>query len=164
MTTEAVRDLLLEIIETRNLIAVFQPIVDVSVGKVLGFEGLIRGPEFSPLHMPMRLFKAANQYQLLEPLEKVCVECIFSAFNTQNLPGKLFINVSSHSLIASFRLSDYWIGELINRAIEPERLVIEISEQYPLEEIQAIMHATQRYQAAGCEIAIDDLGADTRNI
>ena len=46
------RDLLLDILENGTLQAVFQPIIDLRAGLLIGYEGLIRGPSDSPLHAP----------------------------------------------------------------------------------------------------------------
>lgn len=41
-----------EIIDQRQLSALFQPIIDMHSGDIIGYEGLIRGPSNSPLHSP----------------------------------------------------------------------------------------------------------------
>lgn len=41
-----------DIIEHRRLTPLFQPIIDMKSGRIIGHEGLIRGPSDSPLHSP----------------------------------------------------------------------------------------------------------------
>ncbi|HEY2608271.1 MAG TPA: diguanylate cyclase, partial [Paraburkholderia sp.] len=48
-----------ELIARRELSAVFQPIVDLEGGAILGYEGLIRGPAGTPLETPFALFSQA---------------------------------------------------------------------------------------------------------
>jgi predicted signal transduction protein with EAL and GGDEF domain len=44
----------LERIERQQLLtAVFQPLADLRLGNVFGYEGLIRGPQGTPWHNPM---------------------------------------------------------------------------------------------------------------
>ncbi|MEK6296710.1 MAG: diguanylate cyclase, partial [Paraburkholderia tropica] len=49
------------LIAQRQLRAVFQPIVDLDDGAILGYEGLVRGPAGSPLESPAALFAEANR-------------------------------------------------------------------------------------------------------
>ena len=44
-----------------DLSAVFQPILWMREGTLLGYEGLIRGPQGSPLRAPDRLFEVARR-------------------------------------------------------------------------------------------------------
>lgn len=52
------------ILNQRNLSALFQPVMDLSTGTFIGFEGLIRCPADSPLYSPADLFAAAKQQGL----------------------------------------------------------------------------------------------------
>jgi len=72
--------LLIEIIEKRQLIAHFQPIISMPTGKIIGYEGLIRGPSDSPLHSPLSLFKAAGQCGLALELERLCRQVTLETF------------------------------------------------------------------------------------
>ncbi|RBQ56578.1 diguanylate cyclase, partial [Burkholderia contaminans] len=47
------------LIADRALAAVFQPIVDLGSGTVVGYEGLIRGPHGTDLEPPAALFAQA---------------------------------------------------------------------------------------------------------
>ena len=46
---------LLDILQRRQLHALFQPIVHMQSGEIIAYEGLIRGPADSPLHSPLNL-------------------------------------------------------------------------------------------------------------
>jgi len=98
-------DLLEAIIDNRRLTAVFQPILDFRIHSYIAFEGLIRGPENTPLHSPKQLFDAAERHGLRRKLEQACREAIFRAFAKLRLPGKLFINSSPDCLDDEFFLT-----------------------------------------------------------
>src|SRR5690606_36568768 len=51
---------LIDILNQGQLSALFQPIIGMHKGDIIGYEGLIRGPSDSPLHSPLNLFKVAN--------------------------------------------------------------------------------------------------------
>ena len=52
--------------------AVYQPIVELASGEVVGYEALARGPEGSPLHRPDRLFAAAAAAGRVVELDWAC--------------------------------------------------------------------------------------------
>ena len=68
----AVRD----IIRSRNLKPVYQPIVDLRDGTVLGFEGLIRPGASSPFANPGQLFAAAATAGRTSELDLACFEVV----------------------------------------------------------------------------------------
>ena len=65
-----------------DLHAVFQPIVDFADARIVGYEGLIRGPSDSALHSPLNLFEAAEQCQQLLALERACRQVTLRRFAT----------------------------------------------------------------------------------
>jgi EAL domain-containing protein (putative c-di-GMP-specific phosphodiesterase class I) len=79
-----------DIIQNRQLTAVFQPILNMQQGKFIGYEGLIRGPINSTLHSPMALFAMARSCGLVTELEYLCRQTVLESFARQNLPGKIF--------------------------------------------------------------------------
>jgi sensor c-di-GMP phosphodiesterase-like protein len=54
-----------KIIERKLIRTLFQPIVDLRTGNVLGYEALSRGPKGSPLETAPKLFTAATEYDKL---------------------------------------------------------------------------------------------------
>lgn len=73
---------LIQIIKTRNIRTVFQPIVSFNTGEAMGYEALSRGPKGSPLESPVELFSAAEKYHMLFALERICRE---KALQTRSL-------------------------------------------------------------------------------
>lgn len=150
--------LLLDIIRQRKLSAVFQPILNLHTGELYGYEGLIRGPEGSALHAPSRLFEAAARNNLLVEVEMLCRQIVLKSYVALKLPGKLFMNVSPQALLhPSFRIgcSLHYIDNL---NLPPERVVLEITENQPTIDFDAMRSAILQYRKMGFQIAIDDLG------
>jgi len=50
-----------EILDSRQVRALFQPVVDLSNGQTVGYEALARGPVGSPYESPIALFAAADR-------------------------------------------------------------------------------------------------------
>ena len=68
----ALRDELNQIIERGGVSTLYQPIVYLKNGTIVGYEALSRGPENSFLHSPIQLMAAAVKNQLIFPLEQLC--------------------------------------------------------------------------------------------
>jgi diguanylate cyclase (GGDEF)-like protein len=147
-----------EIIEQRRLYALFQPIVDLKSGEFLGFEGLIRGPADSPLHSPANLFGAADQQGLQLELEMLSRQTVLETFAKLNLPGNLFLNVSPEALTNPSFKNGQTLTFLDQLGIDPERVIIEITENQPTFDFEGMRDALLHYRGMGFKIAIDDLG------
>lgn len=147
-----------DILNQRDLSAIFQPVMDFSSGTFLGFEGLIRGPADNPLHSPINLFGAARQQGLSLEIEMLCRQIVLESFAAQNLPGKLFLNVSPETLTHPSFKNGQTLTYLENLDIDPKRVIIEITENQPAFDFEGMRNALLHYRSMGFQIAIDDLG------
>jgi diguanylate cyclase (GGDEF)-like protein len=147
-----------DIIRQRKLTALFQPLLDLTSGEFIGYEGLIRGPADSPLHSPINLFSAALQQDLSLELEMLCRQIVLETFARLNLPGSLFLNVSPEALTHPSFKNGQTLEFMNQLGISPERVIIEITENQPTHDFVAMRSALLHYRAMGFRIAIDDLG------
>lgn len=147
------------IIREQALCALFQPIVNSSKRQILGYEALIRGPSDSPLHSPLTLFETASRHGRLLELELLCREVSIHRFTSLGLPGKLFLNTSPEVLFQPNFRSGCTLDMLKKAGLPADQVVIELTEQYPMENYALVREAKLHYQEMGFEIAIDDLGA-----
>ncbi len=150
--------LLAEIIEKRQLNANFQPIISMPTGKIVGYEGLIRGPSDSPLHSPLSLFKAAGQCGLALELERLCRQVTLETFVRLKLAGKLFLNVSPECLLQPHFKGGETLSYMRSLGLSPHYVVIELTENQPSYDYPLLLEAALHYRSMGLEIAIDDLG------
>jgi diguanylate cyclase (GGDEF)-like protein len=155
----SVHEELAKILHGRKLFPHFMPIASTKKEEIYGYEALIRGPSDSALHSPVTLFEAAASSGRLVELELLCREVIIKKFKRLGLPGRLFINVSPISI----QEPDFKPGvtlDLLNKVgLESDRLVIEITEQYPIQDYTCIREAADHYREMGFAVALDDLGA-----
>lgn len=147
-----------DILEHRKLNALFQPIIDVQHGEIIGYEGLIRGPSDSPLHSPMNLFKTARAHGLSVQVEHLCRQVVIKRFAELKLPGKLFLNVSPEMLLQPQARRGETLGYIQQVGIHPERVIIELTENEPTYDYDLMREAVRHYRSMGFRIAIDDLG------
>lgn len=155
---DSYRIMLNEIIESCALTTVFQPIIDMKSGAIMGYEGLIRGPSNSPLHAPIALFKTAEQHGRLLEIERLSRKVTIENFVKLNLVGKLFLNVSPECLIEPLFKEGETLKLIRQLGLNPERVIIELTEHQPMYDYPLLKEAVRHYRAMGFSIAIDDLG------
>lgn len=150
---------LLQLINTDSLYPLFQPIVDTSENNIIGYEALIRGPKDHPLEFPDVLFAAAHQHNLLSELELACRESAIREFLKLDTDARLFLNVNPNVLQDDEHPHGTTLKLSQQMGIDPQRIVIELSERYPIQQPELLKEAVQHYQQLGFKVAIDDLGA-----
>ncbi|TPG76472.1 bifunctional diguanylate cyclase/phosphodiesterase [Pseudomonas mandelii] len=159
MTTTEQLSALSSILAQSGLHSLFQPIISLSERRIVGYEALSRGPSNSPLHSPLALFAVARQAGRLSELEIACRQSACRRFNDQQLPGKLFLNVSPESLLEAAHQPGRTLQLLQDFGIPPSQVVIELTEQTPTDDFELLQAALHHYRAMGFSIALDDLGA-----
>ncbi|MEG2032849.1 MAG: EAL domain-containing protein, partial [Janthinobacterium sp.] len=147
-----------EILASRKLSALFQPIIHMQSGDIIGYEGLIRGPSDSPLHAPMNLFKVARAHGLTLEVEHLCRQVVLERFAELKLPGKLFLNVSPECLLLRNARHGETLEYIEHIGINPDRVIIELTENQPTYDYELMREAVLHYRNMGFQIAIDDLG------
>ena len=148
-----------EIIDKRLLNAIFQPIIHLQSGEIIGYEGLIRGPSDSPMHSPLSLFKVAWANNLTVVVEHLCRRVVLERFAELGLPGKLFLNVSPESLLQRDAKHGETLDYIHKIGIDPGNVIIELTENQPTYDYNLLLEAVMHYRDMGFQIAIDDLGA-----
>lgn len=147
------------IIEQEQINILFQPIVSVHEQAIYGYEALSRGPSDSPLHSPTVLFDTARRAGCLAELEKACLRSALRRFRKLNLPGKLFLNVGPELLVAPCYQNGAAIDLLQEFGFTPDQVVLELTEQSPMTDLEQIANTMRRGGNAGLAFALDDLGA-----
>lgn len=147
-----------QVLATRQLSALLQPVICMQSGTILGYEGLIRGPSDSVLHSPLTLFQVARGVNRTVELERRCCEVVIEHFIQQKLPGKLFLNLSPESLLHYHAKGDYVLDYLLGVGIASDAVVIELTESHPTYDYGQLKKAVTKCRQMGFQVAIDDLG------
>ena len=155
----ALRKQLDEVIDKARVRTVFQPIVSLRDGSVLGYEALSRGPEDTPLQNPDALFGVAAEYGRLWDLEQLCrTKALESAFQSgQEI--KLFLNVNPF-VIHDEKFKQGFTKEYLRTfGIDPENINFEITEKNAVEDPVGFRKTIEHYKRQNYKIAVDDAGA-----
>ncbi|MEO8418883.1 MAG: EAL domain-containing protein, partial [Methylophilaceae bacterium] len=147
-----------EVIQQRQLTALFQPIVDINNVSILGHEGLIRGPIHSRLHLPLTLFEEARLYQVSVEVEHLSRQIVLESFARLGSPYKLFLNVSPGCLMQPNSGKGSTLAYIHKLGLDPHNVIIELTESSPTFDYNLLRQATEHYRSMGFEIAMDDLG------
>jgi EAL domain-containing protein (putative c-di-GMP-specific phosphodiesterase class I)/DICT domain-containing protein len=158
-------DLILEldqILATRSIDPLFQPIVDLRTQSPLAFESLARGPVGSPLQMPDALFEVARSAGRLGELDRLCQHRALEAVLDSGLtaPFGVFVNVEP-AAIGPIGLPVALLDALRNRGL---RLVIELTERALTADPARLLALADWARAQGWGIALDDVGADPESL
>lgn len=157
--TFTMHQLLHQIISEKQIETVFQPVFNVSERRIIGFEALSRGPQGSPLYCPQRLFDTAIQCGYLYELEILCRRLAVKAFAKLKLPGFLFLNINPMVLTNLNYPEGSTLKMLEKAGIDNDRVIIEISEKYPVDAPGLLRTTLEKYRKYGFKVAIDNFGA-----
>lgn len=153
------KNVLLDNILSHSLITpVFQPIFDLTSGKVYGHEALSRGPKNTPLYSPDALFSLATEENRLHELELLCRERALTRYAKLSLPGRLFLNVSASLLSSPYHQKGMTLSILNDLGLAQKDIIIELSEQHPYDHNGLSRTSVEHYRKMGFQVAIDDLG------
>ena len=151
--------LLDEIIYSEDIRTVFQPIVSLENGNVLGYEALSRGPEGTELERPDKLFEAAEKYNRVWEIEYLCRKKAVENAALNNIGGLLFINVDP-KVMYNEKFRRGFTKDIISKYnMDPEKIIFEITEKTCIEDYKAFKSVIDNYTGQGYKIAIDDTGA-----
>lgn len=141
-----------------DLQPVYQPVVDLRDGNVVGYEALARGRADSGLKSPAQLFAAARAEDVVAEFDRACREAALRGFSVDGGDDSssfaLFVNAEADAL-----------GEgTINLPKSSHTLVVEVNEQALVSRPDTVLRALTRFRREGWGVAIDDVGADSRSL
>ena len=152
------------IIENSQIKTVFQPIVSLRNGSILGYEALSRGPENSPLHNPDALFDTAMQCNKLWDLELLCrTKALESAYRHFE-KIKLFINVNPHIIHDEKFVQGFTKEYLKTFNIDPENIFFEITEKNAVEDMEGFKKTIKITKNKITKLPLTMQGLDTRGL
>lgn len=151
-----------DIITNKRIKTVFQPIVSLRDGSVLGHEALSRIVGYSDISSPDELFQFAGTYNRLWDLELLCrTTALHTAFIHIKPPydKKLFINVNPN-VMHDVQFRQGFTREYLQQfGITPENIIFEITERNAIYDMNGFKGTVSHYKNQNYRIAVDDAGA-----
>lgn len=141
-----------------ELFIVFQPIVDLSSNKTIGFEAL--GRWASPVHgqvSPSRFIPIAERSGLIGRITLILLGKALHAARQWPDEIRLSFNLSAYDLCSADIMLQ--IIQLIEHGkVPPKRIDLEITETALLHDIEQVQASIQMLKALGCGVSLDDFG------
>jgi diguanylate cyclase (GGDEF)-like protein len=147
------------VIDERLLRPVYQPLVHLETGRVIGFEGLIRPTPGSPFANPGALFAAAEVGGRIVDLDLACLAAVIAGATAIPAPLLVTLNISPRTLEAPEFGAARLINMLDHAGFPADRVILEITEREVIHDVPRVVSVLERCRAAGIRIAADDVGA-----
>jgi len=149
-------------IDRREFEVHFQPRINLSTGKVVGAEALLRWrhPEKGVLE-PSAFIMVAEDAGLMQPIGEIVLRAACQAAQSWNVAGLGEILVSVNLSPREFRgrsLLPMVSQALIDSGLDAERLEVEITEASLMRDLDKAEHVLVGLQTMGVRIALDNFG------
>ena len=131
----------------------YQPIVSWARRSTFAYEALVRNEE-PTLRSPPDLFEAAERLGRLQELGRTVRDRVAKTLDEQPTSELIFVNLHAMELA-----DDSLIAPDAPLSRHAGRVVLEVTERAPLEQIRDVTARVAQLRALGYRIAVDDLGA-----
>lgn len=151
-----------ETFESDRLCLYAQPIVDLTTGETTQYELLlrVRGRAGDPPMLPAAFLGTAERAGIIQSIDAWVVREAVKLLSQGPLKGKATFNVNiSGQSVGSAEFAALVEGVLDRYAVDPSRLVFELTETAAISDIDQARTFARRMRELGCQIALDDFGA-----
>lgn len=156
------KEALENILNNKEIKTVFQPIISLKDGNILGHEALSRITSDSIIKNPEMLFTIAEKHKYLWDLELLCRTTAFEAAFKFMIPPyskKLFINVNPNTMQDETFHEGFTKNFLSKYRITPNNIIFEITERNAIDDMNSFRSVINHYKNQSYKIAIDDVGS-----
>ena len=143
----------------RDLGILFQPIVRLADGAVVGHEALARPPGFGPTDSVEDLFDEAHRTGRIRDLDWLCRRLAVAAVPWPVARDwTLFLNVSAVPLLDPVHGVDQMLMVLEAAGASARQVVLEITERELISDMARVRAVLAAYREEGFRFAVDDVG------
>lgn len=147
------------VIEANAMTPVYQPIVHLPTGRILGYEGLVRvSPERGFPHTGA-LFDAAEIAGRVLDLDRAALDVVLRGARGVADDTLLSLNVSPRSFEAPEFNATVFLAILRRHGVMPDRVILELTERDAIRDPDRLRATILQLQEAGIRVAADDVGA-----
>jgi diguanylate cyclase (GGDEF)-like protein len=158
LTDRSHSDVVATIFDGGALSTMFQPIVHLVDGSVVGYEALARPEGFAATDSVEALFAAARSSGQIRELDWLCLQRAIEDARMLPADAVLFLNISAATLMDPGRGVEELIVLLQAAGRSPRTVVLEITEHEQIRDYDALSKILVSYRAEGIRFALDDVG------
>jgi EAL domain-containing protein (putative c-di-GMP-specific phosphodiesterase class I) len=158
------REKLKDLILSEQISTVFQPIINLKTGDILGYESLSRGPRGTIWENPAVLFSVALETDLAFEVDRLCRRLALERAKTIRSGWRVFVNTLPISLNDPEFRGQYLKEFLQQVRLAPKNIVLEMTETMAVEQFDVLRRALRYYRDLGFAVAIDDAGTGYANL
>ena len=151
----------MDMLESQRIKPVFQPIVCLKTGEIIGYEALSRIIEPKEISCSEELFHLAGIYGKVWELEQLCrgkiLEKYHSFHSTEN--KKLFLNVNPMEIHDKEFRAGFTSEYLKQYGLNLRNIVFEVTERDAVDDVRGFKDTINHYKSQGYNIAVDDAGS-----
>lgn len=148
-----------DVIDDRRIVPLYQPIVEIGSGRVLGYECFSRLDPAFGMAPAQTLFRAAEATGLVVRLDEACREIAIHGAAALPDTALLFLNISPAALESDLYSIDRMRSACASVGLAPERVVFELTERQRYPGSPMLSDNLVSTKAAGFKVALDDLGS-----
>lgn len=151
----------MDVLESQRIEPVFQPIVCLKTGEIIGYEALSRIIKPKEIGCSEELFHLAGIYGKVWELEQLCREKILEKYHsfhsTEN--KKLFLNVNPMVIHDKGFHAGFTSEYLKQYGVNLRNIVFEVTERNAVDDVKGFKDTIRHYKSQGYNIAVDDAGS-----
>ncbi|MDF2185917.1 EAL domain-containing protein [Grimontia hollisae] len=151
---ESITELIQRGITHDQFIPYYQAIINITTGKVVGYEALLRWKKHHEIVPPGMFIGAAEESDLIVPITEKVIRKIIN--DLQKLPKEVWVSIN----IVPSHLETSSLSELLAELNwpSPQRIKFEITERMPFKNLERAQKEILYLQNKGYEFKIDDFG------
>lgn len=149
------------ILEKQRIKPVFQPVISLKTGEIIGYEALSRIIDPKEIGCSEELFHLAGIYGKIWELEQICRGKILEKYHTfkGNNDKKLFLNVNPMVIHDKEFRTGFTSEYLKQYGLDLKNIVFEVTERNSIDDIKGFKDTIRHYKSQGYHIAVDDAGS-----
>jgi EAL domain-containing protein (putative c-di-GMP-specific phosphodiesterase class I) len=163
MVSEVIGDIseIDRVIDQRDLLAMFQPLVHLATAQVVGYEAVVTGPAGGPLAHPGRLLQAAQEVGRRAEFDWVRAALVYRAAASARMhPSmRVFLDIEPDTLLSTCPED---LLETVHKAQDRLRLVIKLRNQSLIEHPGRVLAGLSTARRDGWGVAVDASGTSRR--
>ena len=156
--TLSIEEQLRQIIENKQIYPVYQPIVSLKNGKILGYEALSRISLDACSFNVEEMFNYAKEFHCLWNLEYICRKKAIREVKNQIGKTKIFLNVDPNILNDERFQAGMTLSYLKRYNISPDNIVFEICERTDIQSVSSFQNVVMRSKIMRLQLMISEKG------